>query len=69
MFIYYSPKKEHFRKVAATRSNESNNKIKKVWNQISGGGYAKNLLESGIVKNTKRMRFQTKTISLFDEER
>lgn len=45
------------------------NQIKKVFNQISGGGIAKDLLsKSGIVRNTKRMRFQTKTITLFADE-
>lgn len=42
-------------------------KLKKIWNKLPGG-CVKNLLKDGIVKNNKRMRFQTKTINLEDEE-
>nr|XP_036234079.1 probable lysine-specific demethylase 4A [Bactrocera oleae] len=43
-------------------------RFKKLWNNIPCEKEGKNLLTNGIIKNTKRMRFQTKTIKLDDEE-
>lgn len=42
-------------------------KLKRLWNELPCPKQGKNLLANGIIKNTKRMRFQTKTI-LLDEE-
>jgi hypothetical protein len=41
--------------------------IKSLWNQLESEGVTTNLLPNGIIKNKKRMRFQTKTISLENE--
>jgi [histone H3]-trimethyl-L-lysine9/36 demethylase len=41
--------------------------IKSLWNQLESEGVTTNLMPNGIVKNKKRMRFQTKTISLENE--
>ncbi len=47
---------------------ESPEDIKKYWNELESGGEIKDLLGSNIVKNTNRMRFVVKTISLKDDE-
>lgn len=40
-------------------------RLEDIFNKLNKpGGYATNLLPTGIVKNTKRMRFETQTISL-----
>lgn len=43
-------------------------KLKRVWQDLPCPKKGKNLLTNGIIKNTKRMRFQTKTILLDDED-
>lgn len=48
-----------------TKSDE----ISKYWDELENGGEIKNLLGSdAVVKNTNRMRFQVKTISLKEDE-
>ncbi|XP_061388774.1 probable lysine-specific demethylase 4A [Musca vetustissima] len=42
--------------------------IQRIWNALPCPTVGKNLLTNGIIKNTKRMRFQTKTILLDDED-
>lgn len=42
--------------------------LKRIWNNLPCPSPGKNLLSTGIIKNTKRMRFQTKTILLDDDE-
>ncbi|ALC42738.1 Kdm4A [Drosophila busckii] len=42
-------------------------RIKRLWNDLPGEP-GTNLLTNGIVKNTKRMRFQTKVLTLDDED-
>lgn len=40
-----------------------------IWNKLTEGGIAKNLLPTGIVKRTAtNIRFNTRVISLFDDE-
>lgn len=43
-------------------------KLKRLWQELPCPKPGKNLLTNGIIKNTKRMRFQTKTILLDDED-
>lgn len=43
-------------------------KLKRLWQELPCPKQGKNLLTNGIIKNTKRMRFQTKTIILEDED-
>ncbi|XP_023300244.2 probable lysine-specific demethylase 4A [Lucilia cuprina] len=43
-------------------------KLKRLWQELPCPKQGKNLLTNGIIKNTKRMRFQTKTIILDDED-
>ncbi|XP_030382799.1 probable lysine-specific demethylase 4A isoform X2 [Scaptodrosophila lebanonensis] len=42
--------------------------IKRAWNELPCDKPGTNLLTNGIVKNTKRMRFQTKELTLDDED-
>jgi hypothetical protein len=50
--------------ILATTTSEV---MKSLWNQLEPDGVTTNLIPNGIVKNKKRMRFQTKTISLENE--
>lgn len=43
-------------------------RIKRLWNDLPCPQPGTNLLTNGIVKNTKRMRFQTKVLTLDDED-
>uniref|UniRef100_A0A1A9V2H0 [histone H3]-trimethyl-L-lysine(9) demethylase n=1 Tax=Glossina austeni TaxID=7395 RepID=A0A1A9V2H0_GLOAU len=43
-------------------------KLKRVWQDLPSPTTGNNLLTNGIIKNTKRMRFQTKTILLDEDE-
>lgn len=43
-------------------------RLKRLWLELPNGKDGKNLLTNGIIKNTKRMRFQTKALTLDDEE-
>lgn len=43
-------------------------RIKRLWNALPCPQPGTNLLTNGIVKNTKRMRFQTKVLTLDDED-
>lgn len=43
-------------------------RLKNIWNEIKNGGIAINLMPAGIVKNSKNLRYKTKTISLFEDE-
>lgn len=43
-------------------------RIKRLWNALPCSQPGTNLLTNGIVKNTKRMRFQTKVLTLDDED-
>ncbi|EDW74538.2 uncharacterized protein Dwil_GK21350 [Drosophila willistoni] len=43
-------------------------RIKRLWNDLPNPKPGTNLLTNGIVKNTKRMRFQTKVLTLDDED-
>ncbi|KAH8339850.1 hypothetical protein KR067_000483 [Drosophila pandora] len=43
-------------------------RVKRLWNALPCPETGVNLLNNGVVKNTKRMRFQTKVLTLDDEE-
>ncbi|XP_037948408.1 probable lysine-specific demethylase 4A [Teleopsis dalmanni] len=45
-----------------------NDQIERLWNQLPSETVGRNLLTNGIIKNTNRMRFHTKTIILSDDE-
>lgn len=51
------------------KSEKSKEKLKSIWSKLEGkeGGMATNLLLDGPVKNTNRIRFQTKTINLLED--
>ena len=43
-------------------------RVKRLWNALPCSEQGTNLLTNGVVKNTKRMRFQTKVLTLEDED-
>ncbi|KAH8367154.1 hypothetical protein KR084_005008 [Drosophila pseudotakahashii] len=43
-------------------------RVKRLWNELPCPQTGVNLLTNGVVKNTKRMRFQTKVLTLDDED-
>ncbi|KAM8713023.1 hypothetical protein ACLKA7_013353 [Drosophila subpalustris] len=43
-------------------------RVKRMWNALPCSEQGTNLLTNGVVKNTKRMRFQTKVLTLDDED-
>ncbi|XP_043662171.1 probable lysine-specific demethylase 4A [Drosophila teissieri] len=43
-------------------------RVKRLWNELPCPNPGVNLLTNGVVKNTKRMRFQTKVLTLDDED-
>ncbi|XP_017012514.1 probable lysine-specific demethylase 4A [Drosophila takahashii] len=43
-------------------------RVKRLWNELPCPQAGVNLLTNGVVKNTKRMRFQTKVLTLDDED-
>lgn len=55
------PKKYDFNSVAVVR-------VRRLWNDLPSTENGVNLLTNGVVKNTKRMRFQTKVLTLDDED-
>jgi hypothetical protein len=63
-----SPELETDEQEQEQEQEESPEDIKKYWNELESGGEIKDLLGSNIVKNTNRMRFVVKTISLKDDE-
>ncbi|EDW01194.1 probable lysine-specific demethylase 4A [Drosophila grimshawi] len=56
-----STKKYDFNSIAVVR-------VKRLWKELPNENTGTNLLTNGIVKNTKRMRFQTKVLTLDDED-
>ncbi|KAH8233321.1 hypothetical protein KR026_006773 [Drosophila bipectinata] len=56
-----APNKYDFNSVAVVR-------VKRLWDALPCPETGVNLLNNGVVKNTKRMRFQTKVLTLDDEE-
>lgn len=54
-------KKYDFNSIAVVR-------VKRLWNALPCEKPGTNLLPNGVVKNTKRMRFQTKVLTLEDED-
>ncbi|KAH8372668.1 hypothetical protein KR009_002381 [Drosophila setifemur] len=56
-----APKRYDFNSVAVVR-------VKRLWNALPCPETGLNLLTNGVVKNTKRMRFQTKVLTLDDED-
>ncbi|EDW58766.1 probable lysine-specific demethylase 4A [Drosophila virilis] len=54
-------KKYDFNSIAVVR-------VKRMWNALPCTEPGTNLLTNGVVKNTKRMRFQTKVLTLEDED-
>ncbi|KAH8290239.1 hypothetical protein KR054_001237 [Drosophila jambulina] len=55
------PKKYDFNQVAVVR-------VRRLWKELPSTENGVNLLTNGVVKNTKRMRFQTKVLTLDDED-
>ncbi|XP_019553792.3 probable lysine-specific demethylase 4A [Aedes albopictus] len=57
------------KKKPCKKSEKSKEKLKSIWSKLEGkeGGMATNLLLDGPVKNTNRIRFQTKTINLLED--
>uniref|UniRef100_A0A0B4K7U3 [histone H3]-trimethyl-L-lysine(9) demethylase n=1 Tax=Drosophila melanogaster TaxID=7227 RepID=A0A0B4K7U3_DROME len=56
-----APKRYDFNTEAVVR-------VKRLWNELPCPDRGANLLTNGVVKNTKRMRFQTKVLTLDDED-
>ncbi|EDX06088.1 probable lysine-specific demethylase 4A [Drosophila simulans] len=56
-----APKRYDFNTEAVVR-------VKRLWNELPCPDSGANLLTNGVVKNTKRMRFQTKVLTLDDED-
>lgn len=42
--------------------------LKNIWDELHDGGTAKNLMSSGIVECKSALRYEMKTISLFDDD-
>lgn len=42
--------------------------LKNIWDELKNTGVAKNLLPSGVVECKSELRYETKTISLFDDD-
>ncbi|XP_021696026.1 probable lysine-specific demethylase 4A [Aedes aegypti] len=57
------------KKKPCKKTEKPKEKLKSIWSKLEGkeGGMATNLLLDGPVKNTNRIRFQTKTINLLDD--
>lgn len=41
--------------------------LKNIWDELQNGGFAKNLLPDGLTECKSELRYETKTISLFDD--